>query len=290
MKDLGYRIPKAYLALCARLGWRKFEVKGRENIPSKGRFIIVSNHSTGMMDPMAILLASPFTMYFGARKDIFDNPVAGALLTYAKMLPMGRARDGREAVLENLETFKRINGILQQGAAFALFPEGTHFPDYEVHPFKKGAARIAVSAAQMPGEQVYILPFGLEHKNIFRYCSDTCVNIGKAIPVSADADILELTHQCQQAVTSLTKDMGVEKPYKANLPNIILAALLFPLWLCCAAASLIILIPTAIIKRNMEDLGWSLTLPYCISLPFFPLWPFHSLFHIISNFYRRLER
>lgn len=278
-----------YVKAGIRSSYRRFNVTGADNVPSDGPVIYVANHSATLMDALVILYSSPRTVGFGARADIFRKPRTAAVLHWLKILPMARMRDGREAVASNTIVFSEVTECISKGVAFCLYPEGTHYPDAEVHPFKKGAARIAVESAQTLERTIYIVPVGLVYSNIFHFMADCSVNYGKPIEVNGDENINELTQMAREAVTELVQDNAMPDPAQNSRGPIHWLALLMPapvLILCALAASPLLIAETLLIHR-MKDKAWSNTVRFAVSLLFFPLWPFHRLFHLILNFYRK---
>ena len=67
-----------------------------------------------------------------------------------------------------------------------------------------------------------------------------------------------------------------------------LALFLLPIFAVCAVLSSPILILTAIFLRNCKDPAWNNTVRFACSLIFFVLWPFHSVFYLILNYYQDL--
>lgn len=283
-----------YVKAAIRLSFRRFRVTGIEpgesslprsiaSLPDDAPVIYVSNHRATLTDALVILYASPRTVGFGARADIFRKPRVAAILRWLKILPVARMRDGRDAVASNVAVFAEATECISNGVAFCLFPEGTHYPDAEVHPFKKGAARLAVESAQSVGKTVYIVPIGLQYSDIYRFMSDISVNFGAPIAVTGNENPVELAAATHDAVAALTSgnEPGGSDPRGSFRPFRLLVAVICAL--ACGIVASPLLIAEALLIRKLKDKAWSNTIRFGVSLFFFPLWPFHSLFYLAVN-------
>ena len=166
--------------------YRKYEVHGEENIPEDGAVIFCPNHCNTLMDALVVLRANKDKMVFGARADLFRKPFIARLMTFVRILPMVRQRDGLRNVLQNNQTQEIIVDILEHDTRFCLFPEGTHRTKHSLQRLGKGAFRIALAANEKFGanKPVYIVPVGLEYGDYFRYRSTCLVKFGSAINVT----------------------------------------------------------------------------------------------------------
>lgn len=99
------------------------EVKGRENIPTKGGFIVASNH-VSFMDPIAVGVASPRALNYMARHDLFCNPLFGWLIAHCNSFPVKRNSADFSALREAMRRVK-------SGGGLAIFPEGSRKADGE---------------------------------------------------------------------------------------------------------------------------------------------------------------
>ncbi len=103
---------------------------GRENIPKKGPFVLISNHQS-YLDP--ILCAVPITRRIGflARESLFSHWLFGRMITSVGTIPLklGEA---------DLSAMRKVIDVLKQGRGVCLFPEGTRSIDGKITPFKPG--------------------------------------------------------------------------------------------------------------------------------------------------------
>ena len=101
-------IAKAYL---------RFEVRGSENIPEKGGFILASNH-VSFIDPAVLGCACRRTLSYMARDTLFNIPVLGSWMRAVNCIPVKRKSADISAIKEAM---RRV----QSGGAIGLFPEGS---------------------------------------------------------------------------------------------------------------------------------------------------------------------
>jgi 1-acyl-sn-glycerol-3-phosphate acyltransferase len=99
----------------------KVEVKGRDNIPEEGGFILASNH-VSYLDPVAVGSVCPRRLNYMARHDLFTNPIFSWLLHQYGVFPVKRNYADISALKEALVCVKKGGGLL-------LFPEGTRSQD-----------------------------------------------------------------------------------------------------------------------------------------------------------------
>ena len=179
-----YRMVRFHGDLCTRLSYRKTQVTGLENIPGDGSVILAPNHSNALMDAMVILRTRKDPTVYGARADLFQAPILAKLLTFLKIVPMVRRRDGVREVLRNLDIQEDIITVLEDGVPFCMFAEGTHRAKHSLLPVGKGVFRIAVAAAQRFEKPVYVVPVGIEYSDYFRYSGTSLVQFGEPINVT----------------------------------------------------------------------------------------------------------
>ena len=136
-----------YLAV-GGLGWPlrwlyRMDVRGRENLPRTGGFVLAVNH-TSNFDPWALGLPLYPKRYlrFMAKSELFWFPL-GVLITAAGAFKVHRGRGDTEAIDTAVE-------LVRSGEIVVMFPEGTRQrkglrKKWEARPHT-GAARIALDA------------------------------------------------------------------------------------------------------------------------------------------------
>jgi 1-acyl-sn-glycerol-3-phosphate acyltransferase len=103
---------------------------GRDNIPNKGAFIIVSNHQS-YLDPIFCAGFIKRHSYFVARDTLFKNWFFGPLISSVNAIPVKLGEPDISAMRKVLEKLKDGRGV-------TLFPEGTRTHDGKITPFKPG--------------------------------------------------------------------------------------------------------------------------------------------------------
>jgi len=203
-----YVIPRSY---------KKFQVEGTENIPTDGSVIWAANHTNALMDPLVLLAATHPRKVYVARADIFKKPFIIKALTFMKIMPIYRIRDGFESVKRNDEIIERAVDVLADGVPLCIFPEATHRPKHSLLKLSKGIFHIACSVHQKnPSKPVYILPVGIDYGDFFRYHSTVLVRFGKPFNVSEYMEShsdLTLPVQMQQMRGILTEKMSQLIPF-----------------------------------------------------------------------------
>lgn len=103
---------------------------GRENVPDKGAFILVSNHQS-YLDPIFCVGPLKRPSGFVARDSLFSNWFFSLLISSMNTMPvkLGEA---------DISAMRKIIGKLKKGEGVCLFPEGTRTHDGKIAPLKPG--------------------------------------------------------------------------------------------------------------------------------------------------------
>ena len=141
-RTIGSWIPKVNPA------WN-VEVGGVDPATLRHPYVVVSNHQSVADIPVISVL--PWEMKWVAKKELFDLPVMGWLMTLAGDIPVDRADpDSRARVVG------RAMRVLRQDCSVMFFPEGTRSKDGRVKRFYDGAFSLAVRAG------VPVLPLAVD--------------------------------------------------------------------------------------------------------------------------------
>lgn len=184
--NISYTLLRRYVACTYGLAYSEVEYVGRENIPTDGAVIFAPNHTNAFMDALTVLSVKRSATVFVSRADVFRNPRMAKLLTFFKIMPIMRMRDGRENLKKNDAIMRKAVDVLEAGVPFCIFSEGTHRMMHSILPLSKGIFRIALQcndelAGRIP---VYIVPMGIEYGSYTRYRSTLTVNVGQPLNVS----------------------------------------------------------------------------------------------------------
>jgi 1-acyl-sn-glycerol-3-phosphate acyltransferase len=144
---LAQRLGGAAISVLLRR-WEKITVEGRESLPTKPPFILISNHSSHFdgLVIASLLPAALRTIVFPiAAGDTFFETPTHALLAAGLLnaLPMWRKSAGRHAIGE------LRSRLLGEPCGYILFPEGTRSRSGEIAVFRPGVGML-VAATPVP--------------------------------------------------------------------------------------------------------------------------------------------
>jgi len=185
--DRLYSVLRYYTDWVFRTSFRKVEYLGVDSIPKDGAIIFAPNHCDALYDPFAVLTMNHERKVFVARADIFKKGAIKKILTFLKIMPIHRQRDGIRNVKQSEETIERSIEVLDNGVKFCIMPEGTHRPKHSLLPIGKGVARVAYGAFKRLASdtKVYIVPVTVEYGDYFRFRSTLLTQVGKPIDISS---------------------------------------------------------------------------------------------------------
>ena len=139
-----YQLSRVILGPGLRLLART-KVTGAEHVPETGPAILASNHLS-VLDSFYLpyMLERPVT--FAAKSEYFtgtrpQDRIAGAYLRATKQLSVDRT--GARAAQEMLEA---ALGLLNDGALFGIYPEGTRSPDGRLYRGRTGVGWLALNS------------------------------------------------------------------------------------------------------------------------------------------------
>lgn len=114
------------------------DVKGRENLPTEGPVVYVSNHQ-GYADIIA-LCAALDTIQFGyvAKKELAKVPFYGPWIMEIRSVLIER-----DNPRESIKAISKGINYISDGFSMLIFPEGTRSKGPEMGEFKKGAMKLA---------------------------------------------------------------------------------------------------------------------------------------------------
>lgn len=124
-----------------------FKVVGRKNVPKRGAFIFVSNHSS-YFDPILLGTSLHRSLYYMARESLFHKPISNWAMNKVHAFPVKRDKG-------DLGALKQALAILKDGKPLVMFPEGTRSKDKVLRSAKPGIGFI-VAKARVPVVPAYI--------------------------------------------------------------------------------------------------------------------------------------
>jgi 1-acyl-sn-glycerol-3-phosphate acyltransferase len=178
-------------------------IYGAENVPQKGRLLVVSNHASDFDPPLLSCCVGRPVAYM-AKEELFQVPILKQAIQAYGAYPVKRGSADRSAM-------KAAIASIQSGWATGIFLDGTRTLDGRIADPKVGAAWIAAKT-QSP-----LLPVSLWGTHaIFRKGfaiprpTPVTVRIGELIlpPASSDRSELEaITQRCALEINTL-HDLG----------------------------------------------------------------------------------
>lgn len=149
----------------------RMTLDGREHIPPRGPYIVVSNH-VNWKDPPAIELLFGVPIRFMAKIEAFSLFFLGGLLRGIGCFPVKRGESDRRAIVTCLQ-------VLRAGNVLGFFPEGTRSRDGVLHRAHPGVAFLAAKSGAP------ILPVGVtgtQRAKLLR--SDIHVRVGEPFRIA----------------------------------------------------------------------------------------------------------
>jgi 1-acyl-sn-glycerol-3-phosphate acyltransferase len=121
-----------------------YTVSGAEHIQPDTQYFFLSNHLSNFDVPL-LFRAIPTPIRYLAKKELYKIPVFAQALNVAGIIKIDRGAgvSSYAAINEGVAKAK------ENGYSLIVFPEGTRSRDGELHPFKKGAFRMAITT-QLP--------------------------------------------------------------------------------------------------------------------------------------------
>jgi 1-acyl-sn-glycerol-3-phosphate acyltransferase len=129
-----YKIARGLLRVWFKVAFR-WEIRGRENVPSEGAVILCCNHISNWDPPF---LGSPLKrqVHYMAKEELFKVPVLGWLIRQFGAFPVKRGGVSKDSIKQTLN-------ILREGRMLGIFPEGTRNAAMN-QAAKRGAATFAL--------------------------------------------------------------------------------------------------------------------------------------------------
>jgi 1-acyl-sn-glycerol-3-phosphate acyltransferase len=124
----------------------RYEVIGRENVPSTGAVLLCSNHINNL-DPPILGSSLDRKVSYMAKKELFDVPVLSFLITRFGAFPVKRGGQDKQAMRTTLSLLKEENvvGIFPEGTRSKTGKLGKAFPGVGLFALKETATVIPVA-------------------------------------------------------------------------------------------------------------------------------------------------
>ena len=203
-----YLFIRNYVRVGIWLYFRKVNIMGAEEIPADGPVLFTVNHQNAFLDALLVATTNKRHTHFLARADVFKFKAVRRFFSSLNMMPIYRIRDGRASLHQNHEIFEKCYTILRQRHALMVFPEANHHQQRFLMPLSKGFTRIALGV----GEEIKIIPVGLNYSHHRRFGGSVTIQYGKAISTKPYLDQAQpdyrglrekVSHDMQQLITHI---------------------------------------------------------------------------------------
>ena len=172
---------------------------GRENIPKKGSFILVSNHGS-LLDPPLLGHAVGRNISFMAKSELFSIPILGFIIKSCGAYPVKRGIVDKTTIKVACEKLLNNNSI-------GIFIDGTRQKDGRVNKPKQGAALLSFKNQKM------LLPVAIINSNrlvrlkfFIPIFTKIVIKVGKPInpPKGASKnDLVKVTNYLQDTINNM---------------------------------------------------------------------------------------
>lgn len=129
------------LAFLARHLFRvigRLDVRGLDNVPRDGPFLLLANHES-ILDPILIQAVCPRAVHTMAKSTQFASPFMGWLMRAAKSFPVRRYQVDPQSV-------RMVLRRLEQGEPVGIYPEGERSWDGRLQAPRRGTIRLVLQA------------------------------------------------------------------------------------------------------------------------------------------------
>ncbi len=122
----------------------RWQVKGKDNVPSQGALLVVANH-INLLDIPLLGICFERRLIFLAKKELFRSRWFGFLISKLGAFPVHRGQG-------DIAAFRQAERILAGGQTLVMFPEGTRSRSGQLQSGFPGSALVALhsDAAILP--------------------------------------------------------------------------------------------------------------------------------------------
>ena len=193
-----------------RVFYRRCEVEGMENLPSRGPVLLCANHPSALIDAVIVQSICPRLAHPLARSGLFRHPLAWPILAMIQAVPVYRRQDAGGDTTRNLDSFESCYRMFASGEMLLIFPEGVSHSHHQLRGLKTGAARLALGALERNGRAPVTVPIGLNFSEVGRFRGSVLVTVGKPVEIerrpeeSLEEAVGRVTESLREALNGVT--------------------------------------------------------------------------------------
>lgn len=146
------------------------KVKGKENVPKDGAYILCGNHVSFIQVPIIVLFTPRKDLKFIAKAELFNNKILAWLGYLFDVIPVKRGK-------QDVDSMKKSLKVLANENMLGLFPEGTRNGLQKNVKVKNGASFMALKTGSK------VLPVGIKSVKKGPF-TRIIVNFGKPLDYS----------------------------------------------------------------------------------------------------------
>jgi 1-acyl-sn-glycerol-3-phosphate acyltransferase len=157
-------VAKALVGVTFRTIYR-VQVEGLENIPREGGAIVCGNHFDAR-DPIMVGITANRPVQFMAKQELFKNGLFAWVLQGMGVFPVKRGQPDRAALKHSID-------VLNSGACFGIFPEGTRNRTGQLGKAEPGTAYLAAKSGAP------VIPVGITSR--YKFFGPIIVRYGRPV-------------------------------------------------------------------------------------------------------------
>jgi 1-acyl-sn-glycerol-3-phosphate acyltransferase len=202
------------------------EITGFEHVPADGPVIIAANH-VSFADEVFTPLAARRRVSYLAKAEYFTSPGLRGKVMATFFDAIGQVPVERGDMRAAAASVDVCVGLLAQGRAFGIYPEGTRSPDGRLYKFRTGVGRIALRTG------IPVIPVGLigtddvlpsgskrwHRKPVAVHFGDPMDFSGRAEDERSARVLREVTETIREAVQNLSGQRYVDT-YASNVKSV----------------------------------------------------------------------
>ena len=133
--------------------YSEMHIQGSPNVPKDGPLILASTHHNEIIDIAVLAISIPHLrpISFWTKSSLFDNPLAGAILSSSATIPVTRSSQTTptpggpgKSTTPTPSLFETTSLALHRGETIGVFPEGTSYTPPRIMQVKPGVTRATI--------------------------------------------------------------------------------------------------------------------------------------------------